>query len=200
MKKEIKEIWFDVDDVMVDTSAMIEKSLRDLTGKSIDITQWPHHNFPEIYGFDVNFMEKVRYKWLEDQILENAPLRAGVAEAMKDLANQGYKLGLITARSWHPQGEAVTWAMVEKYNIPVSDIAVLSYDESKVALLEKISSGVQGYVDDTYRHVKACSEKGWYSCVMNQPWNRQYTDLPRVDSMQEFASSFSSEKIPKFRR
>jgi hypothetical protein len=180
-------VWFDVDDVIVETSALMEKTLRRMTGKTILSQSWPHHGFAEIYGFKPGDMERLREMWMHDQLLERAPLREGVAEAMVSIRQSGYELGLITARGWHPQGEALTWAMAAKHGLPIGEVVVLSYEECKAKKLEDLGVRVDGFVDDTHRHVRACQAKGWSASLMTQPWNEKHEDVPRVSALGEFA-------------
>lgn len=44
-----KEIWFDIDDVLVDTSAQIHKVLLDKTGQDIPVETWESHLFSKMY-------------------------------------------------------------------------------------------------------------------------------------------------------
>ena len=189
-------VWCDVDDVIVDTSELMELTLRRMTGKAIPSETWPHHGFAEIYGFGSGEMEKLRGMWMEDGLLERAPLRAGVSKALSAIEQAGCSIGLITARSWHPQGEALTWAMAAKHGLPVSEVVVLSYEECKAQRLAAMGVRVDGFVDDTHRHVRACLSKGWRACLMSQPWNHGHDDLPRVSGLADFAAMFQAPAKP----
>lgn len=196
MANKHRTIWFDVDDVLVDTSALIEKSLRDLTGREIPVSTWRNHDFASMYGLCERGIKDMRERWLDDGVLEKAPLRAGVSEAMAELGKAGYKLGLITARGWHPEGEGVTWAMAEEHGLPVSELVVVRFEQEKAQVLRELGMDVSGFVDDTYRHVKGCLDNGWRAYVMSHPWNEQYEQAPRVSGLGEFAQRIA-EAGPK---
>lgn len=189
-------VWFDVDDVLVDTSELMELTLRRMTGRTIPSQTWPHHGFAEIYGFGQHEMGRLRDMWIEDQLLERAPLREGVAEALVSIGEAGYGMGLITARGWHPEGEALTWAMAAKHGLPVSEVVVLKYVDCKAERLESLGARVDGFIDDTHRHVRACRAKGWNACLMTQPWNHEHDDLPRVSRLADFAAMISEGPAP----
>lgn len=185
-----KKLWFDVDDVLVEMSPLTELSLRTLTGKTIPIASWPHHHFDTIYDLDSKGKDAMRRAWIEERMLESAPLRPGVAEAMRRLSEADFELCLITARDWHPQGEEITWKMAHDHNLPVSEVIVMKFEESKADVLKARGAQVDGFVDDTVRHVRSCLEQGWKAFVMSHSWNRDH-DLPlRVESLTEFADYF----------
>ena len=185
-----KTLWFDVDDVLVDTSPLTEASLRALTGKHIPVHSWPHHRFVDLYSLCSDGKKKMLRRWMDDQILEKATLRAGVAEAMRSLAHAGFSLKMITARDWHPEGEAITWRMAQSHGLPVDDVVVMAFEQSKADVLASRGEKVDGFVDDTPRHVRGCMEKGWASFLMDHPWNVS-EDLPRVQTLSQFAGHFS---------
>lgn len=187
MAKKFKTIWFDVDDVLVDTSFLMEQTMKALTGKVIPSQSWPHHGLCEIYGLPESGWKGIRERWLSDGVIERAPLREGVVKAMEDLAQSGFKLGLITARAWHPRGEEVTWDMASKHGLAVSDVVVLSFEESKAVKLKELGVDVSGFIDDTYRHVRECLDSGWQAYLLSQPWNKTF-EAPRVDGLCEFSA------------
>lgn len=185
-----KTLWFDVDDVLVDTSPLTEASLRVLTGKHIPVDTWRHHHFAELYSLSPAGKKAMLRQWMDDEVLEKAQLRAGVADAMRSLAHAGFSLKLITARDWHPEAEAITWRMAQANALPVDDVVVMSFEQDKSDVLVSRGEQVDGFVDDTPRHVRGCLEKGWPSFLMTHPWNIS-DDLPRVESLAQFAGHFS---------
>lgn len=186
-----KTLWFDVDDVLVDTSPLTEASLRTLTGKHIPVETWRHHHFVELYSLSQEGKKAMLRQWMDDEILEKAKLRAGVADAMRSLSHAGFSLKLITARDWHPEAEDITWRMAQANGLPVDDVVVMSFEQDKSEVLISRGEQVDGFVDDTPRHVRGCLAKGWPSFLMTHPWNVS-EDLPRVGSLAQFAGHFSS--------
>lgn len=186
-----KKLWLDVDDVLVETSPLTEASLRALTGKTIPISSWPHHHFAEIYGLDAQGVDAMCQAWMSERVLERAPLRAGVPEALNRLAEADFELGIITARGWHPYGREITEDMVATHRLPVSEIVVMDFEESKAEVLAALGARVDGMVDDTARHVRGFLERGVKAFIMSHSWNQRH-DFPfRVDSICEFADHFA---------
>lgn len=190
-----KQIWFDADDVCTDSSPLTELSLRKLTGKHIPIENWTSHHFRDIYNLDDEGIHALIESWKTDRLLENVPLLAGTKEAMDRLVKAGYEVGIITARDWHPDAEAITRKMAVDHDLPVGQIIVMDFADVKANVLLAHGVHVDGFVDDTAKHVQSCREQGWNAFLMHQPWNKQHTHLPRVHHLEAFVDHFVPPKI-----
>ena len=181
-------LWFDVDDVLVDTSTELERSLRGLTGLHLPAHQWSSHSFTDAYGLQPHQIEDMRLAWELDEVLERARPFDGVAASLKLAAQKGYHIGLITARGWHPEGQAITDAMVHDLGLPVERVLVLKFEDSKCDLLLSTGTQVAGFLDDTARHVEGALSCGWNAHLVTRPWNVSLP-LPRVASTSAFVNA-----------
>lgn len=181
-------LWFDVDDVLVDTSAELERSLRKLTGLHLPSHQWASHSFTDTYGLRPHQLEDMRAAWERDEVLERALPFDGAAEALRMAARKGYHVGLITARGWHPEGREITEAMARDLGMPVERVLLLKFEDSKRDLLLSTGTRVAGFLDDTARHVEGARSCGWDGRLVTRSWNVGF-DLPRVGSTFEFVDS-----------
>lgn len=195
-----KTIWFDVDDVLVETSFRTEASLRALTGREIPWETWPHHHFLDLYGLGEAGRASMVERWVDDQVLEKATLRDGVGEAMRELAEDGFELRLITARGWHPRGAQITWEMAEEHRLPVSGVSLTLFEDDKSEALASWGARVDAFVDDTTRHVRGCLDKGWAAWVMTQPWNQGHELPRRAANMHDFAQAARAQLLAPKRR
>lgn len=190
-----KWLWFDVDDVLVDASTQLERSLRRLTGIHHPVHEWPSHSFADIYKIAHDRFDAMREAWACDRVLERSRVLDGSVDALKMGADKGYKIGLITARGWHPEGRQITQEMVDSNSMPVEQIIVMAFHESKSDLLLATKTDIVGFADDTPRHVEGALSCGWNGKLVSQPWNRE-SDLPRVASVLELVESLPPAHKP----
>lgn len=119
--------------------------------------------------------------WREAGIIEQAKPFDGAFDALRAVANAGHTVGLITARAWHPL------ARVNTHALPVSEIILLAFGESKKDLLESRAQHVGGYIDDTWRHVSDMASIGVPSALVRRAWNRPQHKLDEgIDEAQHF--------------
>lgn len=173
------EIWFDVDDTLVDTASEIHRCLLSRLGQDKPIETWPSMMFTQFYdmkGYDVHQM---RAWWQEDQILEQAQLFEGVFDMLHFLHETGARIGLITARAWHPEAKRITEEFIVRHGLPVQELKLLKFEESKLALLQDQASRIQGFIDDSPSHVKSIASLNVPAVLIRRPWNQQ-SDYPNV--------------------
>lgn len=71
--------------------------------------------------------------------------------------------------------------------LPVSEITLLAFGESKKDLLESRAQHVGGYIDDTWRHVSDMTSIGVPSALVRRAWNRPQHKLDEgIDEAQHF--------------
>jgi FMN phosphatase YigB (HAD superfamily) len=183
-------VWFDVDDVVVESTPLFQESMDRWTGKVIPWQTWTHNRFHQFYGVrddDADTIAQMKAVWKADQVLERSPLRPGVVEAMRQIHDMGCRLGFLTARAWHEEGVAITQSMAVTHRLPVDRIISMEYTQTKAEFLAQTGTRVIGFVDDTIRHVEGCRSAGFDAVLMDQPWNVEAVHLPRVKDMGEFA-------------
>jgi FMN phosphatase YigB (HAD superfamily) len=184
-------VWFDVDDVLVESTPLFQESLDRWTGTSVPWQTWTHNRFHQFYGIaddDELRIAQMKQRWKDDRILERSPLIEGVGEALRAIEAKGAKIGLLTARAWHENGVAITQAQVEQHRLPVSRIISMNYHETKAQFLQHTGTRVIGFIDDTPRHVEGCRTAGIDAVLMHQPWNTDADHLPRVHRLSEFVA------------
>lgn len=182
-------LWFDVDDVLVESTPLFQESLDRWSGTVVPWQTWTHNQFHKFYGVkddDDETFALLRKQWKDDRILERSPLFEGVSETLQKLSDQGFKLGLLTARAWHPDGVAITQTMADDHHLPVSQIISMDYSGTKAEFLKKTGTRVEGFIDDTIRHVEGGVSAGFNAVLMHQPWNVQATHLARVKCMTDY--------------
>lgn len=183
-------LWFDVDDVLVHAAPLFQESLDRWSGTTMPWEKWPHNQFHKFYGVkdeDADTLTQLRKIWQDERILERAPLYDDVADTLRRLhEEEGYQLGLLTARAWHPDGVAITQAMADTHRLPVSKIISMDYSGTKAEFLQKTGTRVVGFIDDTVRHVEGCVNVGINAVLMHQPWNTEASHLPRVHRLADY--------------
>jgi hypothetical protein len=180
-------VYFDADDVLTKTSVQIERAMFKLTGMHLPWTSWTDHDFVKKYNLGAERIPEMLAIWREERILERAEIYAGAREAMERVVDSKRKVGVITARGWHEKGREITAAMIEAERLPVSDLMVIEYHESKAELLEATGKRIAGFADDTVRHVHECSAKGIPAVLVSHPWNHAAPNhLPRIDGIGLF--------------
>ena len=175
MKKRV--VWFDVDDVLVDTAAVMERTMEKYTGIYVPRSTWKDLSCSRIYGLDPSCFDEMRRFWVEDRMIERAPLFDGAAQAINAVVDMGYEVSLITARGWHPRGEAVTREMAENAGMRISDVVLVKFDQPKVALMKNFDCEIAGYVDDSGHHVTDAVNEKMNAALIRRPWNA-YLSVP----------------------
>jgi hypothetical protein len=182
--------WFDVDDVVVDATPLFQESMDRWKGTVIPWQTWAHNHFPHFYGImddDAEGIAQMKEVWRRDQILERAPVRAGVVAVLHRVKALGCRIGFLTARGWHEDSVAITQKVADQNALPVDRILSIPYAHSKAETLAATGTRVVGFVDDTPRHVEGCVAAGLNAMLLTQPWNVQAVHLPRVAHLDEFA-------------
>jgi hypothetical protein len=182
--------WFDVDDVLVESAPLFQASLDKWSGLCVPCETWEHNAFHLFYGVasdDAERMAELRLLWQRDRVLERSPLSEGAAQALDEVHNMGLKIGLITARAWHPDGLAITEQMARDNHLPVERVVTLPFESTKADLLALQGVRVESFLDDTTRHAEACAKAGYRSAVLTRPWNKNApAHLARVASIAQF--------------
>lgn len=166
------------------------------SGKVIPWQTWTHNHFHKFYGVaddDQATIKAIREAWEADQVLERSPLFPEVADALHALSDNGFRIGLLTARAWHPKGLEITQAMVDAHHLPVSRVVTLPWEGTKAGLLEASGTHVVGFIDDTIRHVDGCRTAGFNAVLRDQPWNSSAGHLPRVADLTVFVDRIQAE-------
>lgn len=185
-----KWIIFDVDDVVVSYREALYQSFKVL-GNDIHWSQWETYKHVKIYG--LKDYDEFLHHMIDNKIIENSPIEPGVVELINKLKQDGYSIGFLTARSWHPQALKVTQHLVEQYNLPVDKVVIANFKGKKTDYLQEFPGQIVGFLDDSPSHVEAfIKAKIPNSYVMDRPWNKNI-DLPRIKTYDEFYNVFSKK-------
>lgn len=193
-------VWFDVDDVLVDSTPLFQESMDRWTGRHVPWESWPHNHFPDFYGIqshDTEAIAQMKAIWKKDRVLERAPLRSGVEEALQRIHDLGYPMGLITARGWHEEGAQITQDLADRHRLPVQKIISMDYSQTKADFLQAHGAEIVAFVDDTPRHVEGCVQAGLAAFLLHHSWNATAVHLPRIHHLQELADQLSSRSRAK---
>lgn len=192
-------VWFDVDDVLVDTSQEIHRVMLDKTGKDIPVDAWPSMLFSEFYGVGKENIEAMRGWWRDGSVLEQARPFAGALDAVRAVAAAGHKVGFITARGWHPSAQQITEDLIAQNNLPVSELILLKFGESKKDLLAERASSIAGFVDDSLQHVQDVGGLGVPVALVRRAWNRAAEFENAIAGVHEFPGWMENRGILGYR-
>lgn len=189
-----KWILFDVDDVVVSYRESLYQSFKVL-GKDIHWSKWNTYKHVKIYGLK-DYDEFLNHM-ITAQIIENSLIEPGVKELMHKLKEDGYSIGFLTARSWHPEAYEVTLDCIRRYNLPVDKVIVTEFKGKKTDYLNEFPGEIVGFLDDSPSHVEDfISANIPNSYVMDRPWNQNIL-LPRIHNYEDFYSIFSKKLSSK---
>ena len=178
-------VVFDMDDVLVSSRELLLNALNEHTGEQLTIDQWHDFTLTNVYK-NLNQFELVDI-FHKIQFIENGVLEAYAAETVKHIAEQGFNVGILTARGWHQRGEELTWDFVKKHQMPVKKIHAVQLGEKKEdVILQQFPGKIHAYCDDNAKHVYGIRHLGINAILQDRPWNRHALDLPRIFHLQEF--------------
>lgn len=185
-----KWIIFDVDDVVVSYREALYQSFKAM-GKDIHWSQWNTYKHVKIYNLK-DYDEFLRHM-LDKKIIETSLLEPGIAQLMDKLKQNGYSIGFLTARSWHPEALSVTQKLVEQYNLPVDKVVIANFKGKKTDYFKDFPGEIVGFLDDSPSHIEDfIKENIPNSYVMDRPWN-QNVNLPRINNYEDFYQVFSQK-------
>lgn len=183
-----KWVVFDVDDVICNFRESLYQSLKK-RGINIPWQEWSHYNHVKMFNF--NDEKELHLHMAQHSVLENSLVEKEALSVMLSLKQKGYKIGLLTARAWHTEGQLITQAFIEKYNLPIDKLVISGqHMDRKSAHIDKFQGVVEYYIDDSIHHIQDFLSHQVRAILMNRPWNQE-VDLERVASLTEF-----NEKIP----
>lgn len=181
-------VVFDVDDVLCPTSEPLQKALTQVTGKDIPVSEWFDFNLMRVYGVSY---EVVHEAFHVGKLLET-PMHEFTATLFDAVRASGLKVGVLTARSWHPDAHAQTLARLQEMNAVPDRLTVCDHGKSKAEYIRDFGE-VVGYVDDNASHVHDVSLAlpKTLCFLRNKPWNASYQiseaqpNVQRVDCPTE---------------
>ena len=155
----------------------LQDALDRATGKIIPWTTWDTYYLTHIY--QISF-ERCVEAFIESKLLERAEPEPLAAETLLTLRANGWRIAIVTARGWHPDGEAVTRGWLARHGFPYDELHLVGHGDSKGAVFAGIGR-IDLLVDDAPHHVLAAAELPTVRrpLIMTRPWNCDFRH-PRV--------------------
>lgn len=162
-----KCLAIDLDDTICFLKTPLMQALNLHTGKNIHWKEWNTWHIENMYGITSDEFTQVM---IDGHVIERALPIPGVREALLQIKSKGYKLHIITARGWHPNGMDVTKRWFEENNIPYDTINIVPIDGSKSAIMNKFKN-LKYLVDDSAHNCEEVISQGYEAFLINYPSN-----------------------------
>lgn len=184
--KEGGQKWaiFDMDDVVVNFIDNIYPHLKEV------IKDIPSKENIRSYAFENYFKSDDEFfAFLKDRkLIETSEIHKDAVEVINSFKQEGFKIGILTARGWHPNGFYLTKKYLTDHGVEFDKI-VLSGDhkENKSQYLSEFNGDLHVFIDDSVRHVKGMLDKDVLAVLQTRTWNELCDeDLKRVDNLSEY--------------
>lgn len=177
-------VVFDLDDVLANLREHLMQMLKKRTGKDIHWHQWHEYKIEGLYGITGNKI----MQWVhEDEIFEAATLEPGAIEAVSAAKAANYRVAVVTARAWHPNGESLTADWLTRHKLAIDELYIVPVFGDKAAILRKLGT-VKHFVDDYLGHLYPAMQlpEVHQVYILDRPWNREDDKLQRLHSLDEF--------------
>jgi 5'(3')-deoxyribonucleotidase len=176
-------VVFDLDDTLANLREHLMAMLNRRTGRAIHWNDWRRYELVSVYGASV---EQILDWVLKDRVLEAAHLEPHAVEAVRAAREAGYRIAVVTARGWHPRGEAITRGWLEANGIAVDALHLVAAFGSKAEVLARMGP-VRHFVDDHAGHLHPA--RGLPSVgethLIDRPWNRDDSTHNRLRGLDE---------------
>lgn len=186
-KSDDKWAIFDMDDVVVDFCSFIVPHMYDEQDRG-QMNDVKIENLIETYTFDRLFENQdVFYNFLEKiKVIEEVKLHDDALSVIQSFKDEGFKIGILTARGWHSNGYNLTKEFLQKNNVAFDKLVLTRHHhESKGAYLHEFDGQSYCFIDDSARHVESMINMGAVAFLQNRPWNKS-ANIQRVDSLSNF--------------
>jgi len=177
---------FDLDDVLANLRDHLMAMLHRRTGREIHWSEWRDYELGGLYGTG---NETIMAWVLEDRVLEEATLEPHAADAVSAARRAGYRVAVVTARGWHPQGEALTREWLERQGLAVDELYLVPAFGDKATVLEALGQ-VAYFVDDHVGHLYPAQALPGVrrALLVDRPWNRHDREMHRLFGLDEFVA------------
>ncbi len=175
-------IVFDLDDTLANLRHHIHEAMTLSTGRHIPIEAWSDYSIYEKFGVTYDqFLDIIK----THQCLEKCHPEAFVHHVIQSLRDEGYRIGVMTARGWHPEGYAITLQWFELHGIHVDKLAVVCHAPKGHSIHEHFSN-VAAFIDDHPKHVASVEAVGIPSWLMVRPWGQSFEHPRRIECLSVF--------------
>lgn len=166
-----KLVLFDLDDTLLDFKHNAMNSINDEFGKDIHWNGWDTYNLLDIYGLTE---KELVHAWTKHEVLENAYPLVHAHTVLNLCHFLDYDIHLVSARAWHPDGEAITRECLEQYEMPYDELIITMPGTSKV---DSLGDNVYEFaVDDHFDNCLDFSDSDQIkkTYMMHAPWNKSH--------------------------
>jgi len=183
-------VAFDLDDVLANLRDHLMEVLNRHTGLSIHWQRWDRYELSGVYGLSI---EQILNLVMEHRVLEAATLEPLAEAALAASRAAGYRVAVVTARGWHPRGEALTRAWLESHGLRVDALHLVRAFDGKAEALGALGD-VAHFVDDHVGHLYPALRLPQVRQVhlLDRPWNRHDRTLPRLHGLEHFIDMLAS--------
>lgn len=185
-------VAFDLDDVLANLRDPLMCALNRRTGLDWHWNDWTEYRLTERYRASVADIQR----WVvDDAVLEQATPEPGARACVEAARSAGYRVAVVTARAWHPKGEALTRGWLADHGFQVDALHLVPIFSEKASTLRALGS-VRHYVDDHADHLHPARGLVQRLHLMDRPWNRAETALPRIRGLAELIAALEADPAP----
>jgi 5'(3')-deoxyribonucleotidase len=172
---------FDCDDVLANMREVLVERIGNLLNRKVSVDEFDTYDLNNVYGRHPQFDEGAVFR---DIPLEQLNPEPGAAMLTHYLKCTGWKIAMVTARGNLPNGRQRTIDWLNRHNIIVDDLHVVTVYDGKRAALESLGD-IAFYVEDNHQHVEIAHTLPNIHDIylMDRPWNKQTTVGTRVNSL-----------------
>jgi 5'(3')-deoxyribonucleotidase len=184
-------VVFDLDDTLANLRGHLMGMLNRRTGRTVHWRDWRRYELVSVYDRSV---EQILAWVLEDRVLEAATLEPHAREAVEAARAAGYRVAVVTARGWHPQGESITRAWLRRHRLKVDALHLVPAFGSKAEVLARLGP-VRLFVDDHAGHLYPARSVPTVREIqlVDRPWNREDRSLRRIRGLDELVRALGRE-------
>lgn len=172
-------IVLDLDDVLANLRESLYQTLLRSHGVDRHWRHWGHYDLTRHYQIGNAELDALL---IREGALEACEPEPGAAQMTHAIAELGFELAIVTARGWHPRGEAVTRAWLDAQGIHFDHLAVVALGGNKLDALKPFAK-VELAVDDFPANIKRYHGAGIPALMVDRPWNAHFTEAERIHSL-----------------
>lgn len=180
-------VVLDIDDVLTQTRERVYHAMLATTGIDIHWQHWDEYDLRPRYRLT---HEELMDAFNQHDLINEVHLEEGAREFIASCKEAGCRVATLTARGWHPQAEAHTWAYFERHQLAIDELHVCTPSECKSDWIKRLGP-VHLYVDDHLNHILNVQEKTanvTHLALMDRPWNQGEHGVRRVFSLHDCLS------------
>lgn len=187
----MKNVIFDLDDVVCELSVPFHAALTKATGRNIPVAEWHDFNLGLVYGVSLDEVFEVLRR---HRVIEQARPYGEARELLGGLMAGGYDIHIVSSRyKLDPEGE-VTREWLERHQIPHSSLTITCHTKGKADVAQSLNPVLM--VDDHSQNIIDCAPFVEQAVLVNRPWNLKFdagaiSNLKRVDGLSGVAELVS---------